>query len=207
MGSGEYFNKVAKKWDNMREGFFSEAVRERALMTAKVEHGKLAVDIGCGTGFITEGLIGKGLKVIAVDGSKTMLEEMKKKFINIKDIEYRAGSAEKLPVLNDSADYVFLNMFLHHVELPNAAIKEMARILKTKGKLIITDLDKHNFEFLKAEHHDYWLGFDRDDIRKWFKEAGFKNVIIDCVGENCCAKSDTGDEFAAISIFVAYGEK
>jgi len=42
------------------------------------ERGKTAADIGAGTGFITEGLIHNGLKVIAVDHSEAMLEEMRK---------------------------------------------------------------------------------------------------------------------------------
>jgi len=37
--------------------------------------------------------------------------------------------------------------------------------------------------------------------------AGLKEVVVDCVGENCCAKSGCGEEFASISIFVASGEK
>ena len=44
------------------------------------QKGKIAADIGAGTGFITEGLIRKGLKVIAVDQSEMILAEMKKKF-------------------------------------------------------------------------------------------------------------------------------
>lgn len=50
----------------MRETFFSEAVREKSISIAGVQPGKLAADIGAGTDFITEGLIQKGLRVIAV---------------------------------------------------------------------------------------------------------------------------------------------
>jgi ubiquinone/menaquinone biosynthesis C-methylase UbiE len=97
-------------------------------------------------------------------------------------------------------------MFLHHVDDPLSSIKEMTRILKPGGKLVITDLDEHNFEFLRTEQHDRWLGFQRDDIRKWFSEAGLKNVIVDCVGENCCSQSECGCASASVSIFVASGE-
>ena len=63
------------------------------------------------------------------------------------------------------------NMYLHHVESPQEAIQEMARVLKPHGKLIITDLDEHTFEFLKKEHHDRWLGFKREEVKKWFVNA------------------------------------
>ena len=104
-------------------------------------------------------------------------------------------------------DYSFANMYLHHVEIPPKAIKEMARILKPGGTLVITDLDVHGFEFLKREHNDRWMGFPRDAIRKWFEEAGLRDVAIDCMGENCCASSSCGSERAKISIFVASGKK
>jgi len=48
-------------------------------------------------------------------------------------------------------------MYLHHVEDPPAAIKEMVRILKPGGKIVITDADEHNYEFLRTEQQDRWL--------------------------------------------------
>jgi len=207
MSNKQYFDKVAEEWDQMRRGFFSEAVRENALAVAGVQKGKLAADIGAGTGFITEGLIRAGLKVIAVDESEAMLETMRKKFGNMEGIDYRVGEGKNLPIPNECVDYVFANMYLHHVEVPLRAIKEMARILNPGGKLVITDLDEHDYEFLKTEQHDRWLGFKRDDIKRWFKEAGLTELQIDCSGEECCAQSNCGCESANISIFVASGKK
>lgn len=74
MSSKIYFKEVANLWDTMRTGFFSEAVREKAYDMAAVKEGQLAADIGAGTGFVTDGLLQMGLKVIAVDQSEEMLE-------------------------------------------------------------------------------------------------------------------------------------
>jgi ubiquinone/menaquinone biosynthesis C-methylase UbiE len=207
MSSKPYFDEVAHQWDKMREGFFSEAVREKALAVAGVQRGKVAADLGTGTGFITEGLIREGLQVIAVDESEAMLETMRKKFSSIERIDYRVGEAENLPISSGDVDYAFANMYLHHVAAPPKAIKEMARVLKPEGKLVLTDLDEHHFEFLRLEHHDRWMGFKRQDIQQWLTEAGLKDVVVDCVGEDCCAQSSGGNEYANISVFVASGRK
>jgi ubiquinone/menaquinone biosynthesis C-methylase UbiE len=202
----EYFDQIAHKWDEIRRSLFSEAVRERAFSIAGVQKGKIAADIGAGTGFITEGLVSKDLQVIVVDQSEAMLAEMKKKFQHVNTIDYRIGEVESIPVDDESVDYVFANMLLHHVERPQIAIKEMARILKPGGILVITDLDEHNFEFLKREHHDRWMGFKREDVKRWFIETGLRDVKIESAGENCCTQSSYGDT-CAISIFVASGRK
>ncbi len=207
MSSKKYFDDVASQWDKMRETFFSEAVREKAFTVASIQPDQLAADIGVGTGFITAGLLQRGLKVIAIDQSDAMLQELKKKFQNTGKIDYRKGDAEKLPIEDETVDYAFANMFLHHVERPSVVIKELVRILKPSGMLVITDLDEHKFEFLKTEQYDRWMGFKREDVKRWFIEAGLKEVIVDCVDENCCAPSCNGDDYASVSIFVASGKK
>ena len=207
MDSKDYFEKVAGQWDQMRKSFFPDRVRKVAASRANIQAGKLAADIGAGTGFITEELVRNGLKVIAVDQSEAMLEEMKKKYARYDTVEYRVGEFNHLPIQNEKVDYVFANMYLHHVELPQVAINEMARILKPGGKIVITDMDEHDFEFLRKEQHDRWMGFKKEDIESWFNEAGLKNVTVACVEEDCCADSDECGEKASVSIFLAYGEK
>ncbi len=208
MSSKQYFDDVATQWDTMREAFFPETVRETALRVAGVQPGQRATDLGAGTGFITEALLEQNLDVIAVDQSAEMLELMKTKFAEqATHLDVRQGDAEAVPLGDEATDYVFANMYLHHVESPANAIKEMARILKPGGKVVITDLDEHDFTFLREEHHDRWLGFKREDVEQWFTEAGLKNVGTDCVSADCCDTSANGENQAEISIFVAFGEK
>ena len=207
MSSKIYFDKVATEWDNMRSNFFQVGVRERAISEANIKENAIIADIGAGSGFISEGLTDMNVKIIAVDQSQKMLDVMINKFLDVKNIEYRLGESQQLPINDSEIDCAFANMFLHHVESPEKTIKELFRILKPNGKLIITDLDTHNHEFLRKEHNDIWMGFERTDLKNWFLSSGFNNVMIDSIGENCCTKSQESEETAEISVFIVKGIK
>lgn len=207
MSKINYFDKVANQWDDMRKGFFPNQVREKAVELSKIKKGDVAADIGAGTGFISEILLEKGAHVIAVDQSVEMLSQLKKKFCCNSALTIKKGNDTNLPIDDNSVDFVFANMYLHHVENPQIAISEMVRILKPDGKLIITDLDEHKFDFLITEQNDRWMGFKREDISNWFDKAGLSNVKIECINENCCSTSQEGKDNAEISIFIAEGIK
>ena len=103
------------------------------------------------------------MKVIAVDESEKMLDELRRR-IPVSGVERRVGSAERIPIEDEAVDYVFANMLLHHVEEPSRAIREMARVLRPGGVVVVTDLDSHEFEFLRTERHDRWKGFERVNV-------------------------------------------
>lgn len=207
MESKQFFDEVAEEWDEMRPNFYSDRVREKAFALAEVEDGKIAADLGAGTGFITEGLLSRGLRVIAVDQSEAMLALMKAKFSTFDGVDYRQGDASKLPLDDASVRYVFANMYLHHVESPSRAIKEMARILEPEGQLTLTDVVAHPFEFLKFEHHDRWLGFKSQQVEDWFVMAGLKEVSVREIDEECRVQSIETEEEAVMKIFAATGRK
>jgi len=206
-GSLDYFEEISDDWDSMRQDFFSENIRIKAFEKAELKSGSIVADIGAGSGFITEGLLNKGVLIKTIDQSPAMIEVMKEKFKNQKNIAYLVGDSDQLPLEDNSVDYAFCNMYLHHVNAPVRAIQEIYRILKPGGKLVITDADKHEDKFLILEQYDKWLGFDRNDIRKWFEEAGFDDIEVDCLEEDCCPSSECGCEEAQISIFIASGSK
>ncbi|MBI5518446.1 MAG: methyltransferase domain-containing protein [Desulfovibrio sp.] len=214
MSSKAYFAQVAGQWDELRAGFFPEAVREKALELAGIGLGagaaKIAADLGAGTGFVTQALLGAGLTVFAVDQSPPMLAQLRATFAaeaRTGRLHALEGTAEALPLPSASVDYVFANMFLHHVDDPARALAEMARILRPGGRLVVTDLDLHAHDFLLTEHHDRWPGFRRADVQAWLVAAGLADAAVDCCGERCCADSCSGSHRAEISIFAASGRK
>jgi ubiquinone/menaquinone biosynthesis C-methylase UbiE len=207
MSSKDYFDKVAGNWDDMRNEFFSDEVRNKAIEAAGLLPGSVAADIGAGTGFITEGLLTRGAAVVAVDQSRLMLDEIEKKWSSTGRVRTVLGTEEDLRLADGAVETAFANMYLHHVEDPPRAIREMARIVRPGGRLVITDLEEHSFEFLRSEQHDRWLGFKRDEIRRWFEEAGLTDVRVDSTDESCGSSSESAATKASVKIFLAVGTK
>ena len=206
--SASYFEKVAGQWDNLRSGYFTEAVREAAIAKAYLHPEMTVADIGAGTGFMSAGLAPLVSQVHVLDGSASMLEVARKNLAGFENLSFQVADGLSLPEPDGGLDAAFANMYLHHCPHPLAAIREMVRSLRPGGRLVITDMDAHTHEWLKTEMADVWMGFERADIRKWFEQAGLVNVIVDCTGQSCqagCA-SDAG-VMADISIFVATGTK
>lgn len=201
----QYFDEVASRWDEMRRTFFGEGVRRAALRAAALAPGAVVADVGTGTGFLAEGALEAGARVIGIDVSDAMLAQTRTKFAG-RPFETRTGGVDALPLATAEADAVLANMVLHHAPDPPAAIREMARALKPGGVLVITDADSHTHQWLRTEQHDRWLGFARADIARWFEAAGLRDVTVGDTGELCCPTAECGTR-AEITIFVASGRK
>jgi arsenite methyltransferase len=211
--SKQYFEQVAGEWDSLRSGYFQEEVRNSAIAKAWLRPEMNVADIGSGTGFMAAGLAPLVQTVHVLDGSAAMLEVARKNLRTFSNIEYQQSDGQALNLADASMDAIFANMYLHHCPDPAVAIAEMARVLKPGGRLLITDMDTHTHAWLKEEMADEWMGFERDQIRAWYKEAGLVNTIVDSTGQSCCAESrneeiiDENERRAAISVFVAVGTK
>ena len=158
--SRQFFNSIAEDWDEISREILAGFNLTAAIMELVPQNG-CAVDLGCGTGHALECLLQKSEQVIGVDGSPRMLELARRRLAPFGDrVSLRIGELEHLPLADREADFALLSMVLHHLEDPEAALRETGRVLKPGASLIIADFLKHESENMRSKYGDRWLGFD-----------------------------------------------
>jgi ubiquinone/menaquinone biosynthesis C-methylase UbiE len=201
----EFFDQVSSQWDNLRKSFYGEEVREAVLNAAQISPDDTVLDVGAGTGFLTQGAAMVARKVIALDFSRGMSDESIAKLGKGK-VEFRIGNVERMQLPDSSVDVVIGNMVLHHCPHPKTAIAEMARVLKPGGRIALSDLQEHGYEWLRREHADLWLGFKMEDVLGMMKKSRLENVRVEALS-SCCTSTQEEDQQAKISMFLASARK
>ena len=133
-------------------------------------------DLGAGEGTLSLLMAPGAKRVIAVDNSQKMVEyatALAQKS-GIKNLDYRLGDLEKLPIEDGKIDLVLMHQTLHHAIHPQRAIEEAFRILKNGGHIVILDLLKHDFDDARELYADVWLGFSQVELLSLLQNAGFE---------------------------------
>lgn len=112
---------------------------------AGISEGDTVVDLGSGAGndvFIARALTGETGEVIGIDMTPVMIEKAKEnaKAIGLKNVKFRLGEIEDLPMANGKADVVISNCVLNLVPDKEKAFAEVYRILKPGGHFCISDV-------------------------------------------------------------------
>ena len=108
------------------------------------------LDVGSGTGRFTPALARTFGPVTGVEPSDRMREIAQAQSVH-PSVRYLAGSAEHMPVRSGSADYALMFLSWHHVQDKPRAVRELARVLRPAGRLLL----RGNF----SDHHPrpWWL--------------------------------------------------
>lgn len=188
--------------------YFMDDPREAGRLDAKVDPkefidtflasylpadtGATLVDIGCGAGAIASAVAGHytSAQVRGVDLSTERLKAARQKSESLDNITFMEGNIYDLPLEDNVADFIYTRFLLEYLKEPVKGIKEMYRVCKLNGMIMMQDLDgqllSHYPEtienFDKVIEGMKATGFDPSIGKKLYHyglQAGFKLEHID----------------------------
>src|SRR4030042_6801311 len=156
---------------------------------ASLKEGETVLDLGSGGGldcFLAANKVGEKGKVIGVDMTPEMLDKARAnpRKSKRKNVEFRLGEIENLPVGDGSIDVVMSNCVINLSPDKGKTFQEAFRVLKPGGRLMISDivLLQDLPDFIKKSIEAY-IGcvsgaIMKDDYLQKIKSAGFQNVRV-----------------------------
>lgn len=180
------------------------ALTMQQLRWANITRGQSVLDLGCAAGTTTRliaKLVGNQGKAIGVDLSEERLSEAKSYSLSLPQIAYRLGKAEEIPAGEGEFDVSWSRFLFEYLTSPTEVIREMKRVTKVNGTVIISDLDGNCLWHSPASPHFSdelnnavdllgQYGFDPFAGRRLYglaHEAGLTDIEVDVRPYHCIA--------------------
>ena len=169
------FNKEAECYDQWYDSklgsFVDEVETELAFKLFKPYKGMEVLDVGCGTGNFSVKLAEMGCKVVGIDISEKMLNIARGKKKDGLDLEFYLMDAYKLDFPDEEFAGVFSMAAFEFIYEAEKAYKEMYRVLKKNGNLLIGTINR------KSKWGEFYLSKEIQE-NSVYKYADFKSLSV-----------------------------
>jgi len=156
---------------------------------AGIKKGDTVVDLGSGAGndvFVARSIVGDEGKVIGIDFTQEMVDKAiaNKIKVGFKNVEFKLGEIESIPLENNLADVVISNCVLNLVPDKRKAFNEIHRILKSGAHFCVSDIVlKGELPAGLKKSAEMYAGcvagaLQQDEYLGIIKETGFENIAI-----------------------------
>jgi len=188
------YNDIASLFSSTRDYLWDDLKTLRQY----TKDGNTVLDLACGNGRLYQLFDGLSIRYTGMDQSEELIQRAREKFSGI---DFIVGEMTKLPFEDDMFDVIYCIAAFHHLMSPDlqlASLGEMKRVLKSGGRVIMTNWNRYNnwvqnkIDLKKytvvsdshvivpwrngpgdilAERHYY--SFTMDGLEKLFAESGF----------------------------------
>jgi ubiquinone/menaquinone biosynthesis C-methylase UbiE len=140
-------------------------VLARICDAGRLSRSSRVLDVACGPGIVVEALARSAGQVIGCDITPAMLEKARARCAGLTNTLFKPGRAEALPFEDASFDVVVSRSAVHHFPDPTAAFREMARVVKSGGRVVTVDVQSAESPDEAALHNALEILRDPSHVR------------------------------------------
>jgi demethylmenaquinone methyltransferase/2-methoxy-6-polyprenyl-1,4-benzoquinol methylase len=169
-----FYKYLSQVYDEINPFVWNEAMRTEAIDLLDPGDDDRVLDVGCGTGFATEGLLERTERVHGLDQSRHQLERAWAKFGKNDRVRFYRGDAERLPFADDAFDAVWSSGSIEYWPDPVAALREFRRVVRPGGGVLVVGPDAPHSSVFERVADAIMLFYDEDEADRMFDAAGFE---------------------------------
>ena len=135
-----FYRIFSYAYDFLNPHFYTDAMRTEIVSQLKNGVNQRVLDVGCGTGYTTSGILNREdvFEVVGLDMNPVQLKRAVKKLVSEKDrISLSRGEADNLPFIDGSFDAVISFGAIENFPNPERALKELARVTRSGGAVVV----------------------------------------------------------------------
>ncbi|WP_302081688.1 methyltransferase domain-containing protein [Salinibaculum rarum] len=168
-----FYKYLSKVYDRINPFIWNEQMRDEAIGMLDIGPDDMVLDVGCGTGFATEGLLTEVDTVYGLDQSAHQLEKAYAKFGSRGPVRFHRGDAERLPFADDTFDVVWSSGSIEYWPNPVTALRELRRVTKPGGQVLVVGPDYPKNSVFQKMADAIMLFYDEEEADRMFADAGF----------------------------------
>ena len=184
-----FWNKVSGVYDLFENIYNKGVYQSTGESVAKyIKNTDKVLECACGTGAISIFISPACEKLFATDYSVGMLKQAKKKLKHCDNVDFKKVDIMNIKAKDDSFDVVIAGNVIHLLPDPQSAMKELVRVCKDGGRLIIPTYingdegtNKLAVKFLEKLGANFKRQFDAESYEKFFEDMGYENVTYEVV--------------------------
>ena len=169
-----FYKYLSTVYDRINPFIWNAEMRDEAIGWLDIAESDHVLDVGCGTGFATEGLLQHTEHIYGLDQSPHQLSKAYEKFGKSGPVRFHMGDAERLPFQDDTFDIVWSSGSIEYWPNPVTALRECRRVARPDGTVLIVGPDYPNRTIFQKMADAIMLFYDEAEADRMFSEAGYE---------------------------------